>query len=161
MVVCNGKSNNCVPGTETEESRTVTADSLLLFLLRANAAMLLLAAPCTLLPFTWMDTVHRDWLGLGPLPDAVITRYMARSLSLTYALHGAVVLGLTTFWPRYRPFVPWLGWLHIAFGCGIVAIDLSVGTPLWWAVGEGSSAGFGMVLLLVYRRASRAASGVP
>jgi hypothetical protein len=123
----------------------VTADRLLLLLLRANAAMLLFAAPCVLLPFEWMDTVHRDWLRLGSLPDAVITRYMARSLALTYALHGAVVLGLTRDWPRYRSFVPWLAWLHIAFGCGIVAVDLSVGAPWWWALGGGSSAGFGMV----------------
>ena len=139
----------------------MTADRLLLLLLRVNAAMLLFAAPCTLLPFEWMDAVHRDWLGLGPLPDAVITRYMARSLALTYALHGAVVLGLTRNWPRYRPFVPWLAWLHIAFGFGIVAIDLSVGAPWWWAIGEGSSAGFGILLVLVYRRASRGEPGVP
>src|SRR5205085_11548030 len=100
-------------------------------------------------------------LGLGPLPDAVITRDMARSLSLTYALHGAVVLGLTRNWPRYRSFVPLLAGLHIAFGGGIVAIDLSVGAPWWWALGEGSSAGFGVVLLLVYRRASRGAPVAP
>jgi hypothetical protein len=138
-----------------------TADRVLLLLLRFNAAMLLLAAPCALLPFAWMDAVHRDWLGLGPLPDALITRYMARSLSLTYALHGAVILGLTRDWPRYRPFVPYLAGLHIAFGCGIFAIDVSNGIPWWWAVGEGSSAGFGVVLLIVYRRASRGAPDVP
>jgi hypothetical protein len=138
----------------------VTADRLLLLLLRVNAAILLAAAPCALLPFAWMDAVHRDLLGLGPLPDAVITRYMARSLSLTYALHGAVVLGLTRDWPRYRPFVPYLAGLHVAFGCAIVAIDLSVGAPWWWAAGEGSSAGYGVVLLFVYRRASRELPGV-
>jgi hypothetical protein len=139
----------------------MTADRLLLLLLRFNGAVLLLAAPCALLPFSWMDTVHRDWLELGPLPDALITRYLTRSLALTYALHGAVVLALTSNWPRYRPLVPILGCLHIAFGCAIVVVDWSAGIPWWWALGEGSSAGFGVVLLLVYPRASRANPDVP
>lgn len=138
----------------------MSADRVLVLLLRINAAILLCAAPCALLPFAWMEVVHRDWLGQGTLPDAAITRYMARSLSLTYALHGAVVLGLTRDWPRYRPLVPYLACLHVAFGCAIVAVDVSAGLPWWWAAGEGSSAGFGMVLLLVYRRASHAGPGV-
>jgi hypothetical protein len=137
----------------------MTADRLLLLLLRLNAAILLCAAPCTLLPFAWMDAVHR-WLGLGSLPNAPITLYLARSLSLTYALHGAVVLGLTRDWPRYRSFIPWLAWLHILFGCAIVWVDVSAALPWWWAAGEGTSAGFGLLLLFVYRRASRNDSGV-
>jgi hypothetical protein len=139
----------------------MTADRVLLLLLRFNGAVLLLAAPCALLPFAWMDAVHRDWLGLGPLPDALITRYMARSLSLTYALHGAVILGLTQSWPRYRPLVPYLACLHIAFGCAIVAVDVATGLPLWWISGEGSAIGFGIVLLIVYPRASRDVPSVP
>ena len=135
----------------------MTSDRLLLLLLRLNAAVLLLAAPCALLPFEWMDEVHRG-LGLGALPDTPITLYMARSLSLTYALHGAVVLGLTRQWPRYRDFVPWLACLHIAFGCAIVAVDVSAGLPWWWAAGEGSSAGFGLALLVVSRAANASAS---
>ena len=138
----------------------MTADRVLLLLLRVNAAILLCAAPCALLPFAWMEAIHRDWLGQGPLPDAAITRYMARSLSLVYALHGAVVLGLTFDWPRYRSLVPYLACLHVAFGCAIVAVDVTAGLPWWWAAGEGSSAAFGLLLLLVYRRASRATSGV-
>lgn len=138
----------------------MTADRLLLWLLRANAAVLLLAAPCALLPFDWMDEAHR-WLTLGPLPDAPITRYLARSLCLTYALHGAVVLALTARWPRHVALVPALGALHVAFGLGVVAVDVSAGLPWWWAAGEGSSAGFGALVLLVYRRASSGPARVP
>ena len=64
----------------------MTADRLLLLLLRLNAAVLLLAAPCALLPFAWMDAVHRDALGLGSLSDIPITKYMARSLSLVFSI---------------------------------------------------------------------------
>jgi hypothetical protein len=140
----------------------MTADRLLLFLLRFNAAILLCAAPCAMLPFAWMDTVHREWLGLGSLPDAVITRYLTHSLSLVYAMHGVVVLTVTRNWQRYRPLVPVLAWLHIAFGCGMLAVDLDAGVPWWWAMSEGPSlAGFGIVKLLLYRRASRGEPGAP
>ena len=134
----------------------MTADRLLVLLLRIDAAVVLCAAPCALLPFSWMDTVHRDWLGLGPLPDAVITRYMARSLALMYAMHGTVVLFVTLDWKRYRPFVPVLAWLHAAFGCAMLLIDLDAGLPWWWTAGEGPPlVAYGVVLLILYRRASR------
>jgi hypothetical protein len=138
-----------------------TADRVLLFLLRFSAAVLLLAAPCALLPFAWMNQVHRDWLGLGELPDAVITRYMARSLALVYAMHGVMVLFVTCDWERYRPFVPLLGCLNVALGWGLLAVDLDAGVPWWWAASEGPSlAAFGIVLLILYRRASRADADV-
>ena len=35
----------------------MTADRVLFVLLRANAVVLLCAAPCALLPFAWMDAV--------------------------------------------------------------------------------------------------------
>lgn len=134
----------------------MTADRLLRLLLRANALILLCAAPCALLPVAWMDAVHRDWLGLGPLPDAVITRYMARSLSLVYALHGAVTLAVTLNWDRYRPLAPVLAGLHVAFGLAMLAVDLEAGVPWYWAATEGPGiALYGAVLLVLYRRANR------
>jgi hypothetical protein len=140
----------------------MNSDRVLLFMLRANAAILLLAAPCALLPFDWMDAVHRNWLGLGSLPNAVIARYLTRSLSLVYAMRGAVVLAVTLDWQRYRPIVPVLAWLHVSFGCAMLVVDLDAGLPWWWTASEGPSlATYGMAVLLVYRRASRNEPGVP
>lgn len=140
----------------------MTADRVLLWLMRLDAAVVLCALPCALLPFAWMDAVHRDGLGLGPLPDAPITRYMARSLSLVYAMHGAIVLAVTLDWARLKPLVPVLAWLHVALGCGLLAVDLSAAVPWWWTAGEGPGlVAFGFVKLFLYRRASRGGSGVP
>ena len=131
----------------------MTAKRLLLLLLRINAGVLLLAAPCALLPFAWMDSVHREALGLGSLADAPITRYMARSLSLVYAMHGAVVLFVTLNWQRMRFAVPYLAALHIVQGCAIFAIGLDAGLPWWWVAVEGPSVvAFALVVLAVYRR---------
>ncbi|MDY3559712.1 hypothetical protein R5W23_000870 [Gemmata sp. JC673] len=135
----------------------MTADRLLWWLMRLDACVVLCAAPCALLPFEWMSTVHRDWLGLGELPDAVITRYMARSLSLLYALHGAVVFTITIRWREYRSMVPVLAYLHTALGAGVFLADLNAGVPWWWVASEGPGlVAFGLVKLFLYRRASRA-----
>jgi hypothetical protein len=131
----------------------MTAERLLFLLVRVNAAVLLLAAPCALLPFAWMDAVHRDALGLGSLSDIPITKYMARSLSLVYAMHGAIVLFVSLNWARLRFAVPYLAWLHVAFGCAMFAVDLDAGLPWWWVAGEGPSlVGFAVVVLAVNRK---------
>ena len=134
----------------------MTADRLLFWLVRFNAGVLLLAAPCALLPFAWMDAVHREALRLGSLPDFPITKYMARSLSLVYALHGTTVLFVTWDWARYRPLVPLLARLHIVFGCAMICLDWSTGLPVWWILAEGPSIGaYGILILAVHRRACR------
>jgi hypothetical protein len=134
----------------------MTAERLLPILLRVNAGVLLLAAPCALLPFAWMDAVHRDAVGLGSLPDVPITKYMARSLSLVYAMHGVVVLFVTLNWARLRFAVPYLAGLHIVQGCSIFAIGLGAGLPWWWVAVEGPGVvAFACVVLAVYRRACR------
>jgi hypothetical protein len=138
----------------------MTAERLLLILLRINAGVLLLAAPCALLPFAWMDALHRDALGLGPLQDIPITKYMARSLSLVYAMHGAVVLFVTLNWEKLRFTVPYLAALHIVQGCSIFAIGLDAGLPWWWVAVEGPSVvAFAVVVLAVYRRANQGERG--
>lgn len=134
----------------------MTAERLLFWLVRVNAAALLLAAPCALLPFAWMDRIHRDIPGFGPLPDIPITTYMARSLSLAYALHGAVILSITFDWSRYRPMVPFLARLHIVYGSAMLVLDCVSGMPWWWTLIEGPTIiGFGLLLLAVNRRACR------
>lgn len=132
----------------------MTADRALLWLLRLNAAILLCAFPCALLPFEWMDRIHRGLLG-EPLPDLSITRYMTRSLSLLYGSFGACTLYVTLHWPRYRPAVPFIAWLHVAFGSAMFLVDLEAGMPWWWAAGEGPPlVAMGFLMLWVARRAS-------
>ena len=133
----------------------MTADRALLWLMRLNAAVLLCAAPCVLLPFNWMDAVHRELLG-APIPDLPITRYMARSLALLYATYGLITLFATLDWQRYRPAVAFIAWLHVLFGAGMVAIDWEAGMPWWWLAAEGPPLiGMGFLMLGLYRRASR------
>jgi hypothetical protein len=133
----------------------MTAHRALLWLMRLNAAVLLCALPCVLLPFATMDTVHRELLG-EPLPELRITLYMARSLSLLYASFGLCTLFVTLDWQRYRPAAPFIAWLHVAFGAAMFLIDLDAGMPRWWAAAEGPPlVGMGFLMLWLWRRASR------
>lgn len=127
-------------------------------LAQLNAGVLLLALPTALLPFAWMDAVHREFFGLGALADVPLTTYMARSLSLVYGMHGVVMLGVTRHWDRYRSAVPLLANLHIAFGLAMLANDLVAGLPWWWVAAEGPGIiAYALVLLAAYERAEREA----
>lgn len=131
---------------------SLSADGLLKLVLRLIGGIELCAIPFILLPVAWMDAVHDNLLGLGPLPDRPITEYMARSLSAMYALHGAVVFRLSFDVPRFRPLVPFLGGLHVLLGLVILGIDLAAGLPWWWVLGEGPGIAVGGTALLVLAR---------
>jgi len=52
--------------------------------------------------------------------------------------------------------VPFLAWLHVALGCGLLLVDLDAGLPWWWAAAEGPSlVALGFLILVLYRRANR------
>lgn len=108
----------------------------LVFLIRLQGGLLLLAVPAMFLPFTWMAAVHAR-LGLGEFPQTPIVEYLARSLSGMYAFWGPVALFLATDVRRYLPLVRFLAWLQIVFGVGMLVLDAVVGMPLPWTVSEG------------------------
>ena len=75
--------------------------------------------------------------GVGSFPDTVLTQYMARSLSAIYALLGALVLYIAADVRKNRDLIIAVGWLTIALGVALAAIDFTVGMPAGWTWGEG------------------------
>jgi len=139
--------------------RSASALHWLKVILILTGAILMLAVLAVLLPVAWMQSVHR-WLGLGEFPDLPITAYLARSTSLLYAVHGALMMytGLTLRW-HWR-FVPYFGWLHVIFGLVVLGIDLSAPMPWGWTAVEGGPvAAAGVLVLVLNRRAFRVPSG--
>jgi hypothetical protein len=127
------------------------ADRLLAWVLRLVGGVELLAIPFILFPLPWMDAVHARLFG-QPLPHGPVVEYMARSLSILYAGHGALVVRMSFDVVRFRPLVTFLGWLHLYFGTALLAADLAAGMPWFWTVGEGPFiAAFGVVILLLAR----------
>jgi hypothetical protein len=127
-------------------------EKALVVLLQIAGVILLTALVPAVMPFAWMDAIHRR-LGLGPLPDAPIVGYLTRSVSAFYALHGVLVFFFSLDVRRYLPVVKCLAAVCILFGAGMLVLDIVVGLPLPWVLGEGPSIIIlGSVLLWLARR---------
>jgi hypothetical protein len=123
----------------------------LIWLLRIGAVLTITAFPAALLPADTMADWHAR-LGLGVFPDAPITGYMARSLSLFYGFHGVLTLIVSTDVRRYRPLVGFLGWMLLALGTSLLFIDLHSGMPpLWTATEAPPTLLFGALILYLRR----------
>lgn len=105
-------------------------------ILRVSGVVLLTALVPAVMPFAWMQDIHR-LLGMGELPDAPIVGYLTRSVSAFYALHGAMILFVSLDVRRYLPLVKCLAVLCVLFGAGMIVLDVLVGMPLFWVLGEG------------------------
>ena len=114
----------------------------LVWLLRISGVILLTALVPVVMPFSWMQMIHRQ-IGMGELPTGPIMGYLTRSLSLFYAVHGALLLFVSFDIRRYLPFVKFLAFISILFGVCMIILDYAVDMPLRWVLCEGP-----MVILL-------------
>ncbi len=104
--------------------------------LRYIGSVSLLAMVAVLMPYAWMDATHR-WLGMGPLPSEPVVGYLARSLSLFYALLGGLLWVLSFNPRRHRPVLLYLATAFVFFGLTLLGIDYAEGMPPFWKRGEG------------------------
>ena len=111
-------------------------EKVLVWLLRISGVILLIALVPVVMPFSWMQAIHRQ-LGMGDLPTGPIVGYLTRSLSLFYALHGALIIFVSLDIRRYLPVVKFLAVVAILFGVSMVVLDSAVGMPLYWILCEG------------------------
>jgi hypothetical protein len=112
------------------------AEIALTWILRLSAVMLLLALAPVVMPHHWMSVIHEK-LGLGVLPEMPIMGYLTRSISLLYALNGAIAYYISLDIRRYLPFIRFQAVLSMLFGISMLGIDYKVGMPLRWLLGEG------------------------
>jgi len=107
------------------------------------------------LPLDTMDQIHQA-IGLGPMPRGPIVEYLARSTSMFYALHGALLWYIASDLRRYRDFFRFYLWISLLFAVGLFLTDLSAGLPPRWALVEGPLvAAFVGLVLWLFRRADR------
>ena len=103
-------------------------EKVLVLLLRLDGIIMLAALLPSMMPLAWMKEVHRC-LGMGELPDGPIIGYLTRSLSLMYAMHGAVLFFVSFDVRRFLPVVKFVAVLTILFGLWMTALDVVVGMP--------------------------------
>lgn len=123
----------------------------LIWFLRLLGLMTVAALGAVFLPTAWMAAAH-SWLGLGAFPESPLTDYLARSLSLFYALIGVLLLMMAGDVERFRPLIVYAGRGSIAAGAIMLWIDLHAGMPFWWTWHEGPAAALcGIVILWLVR----------
>ncbi len=95
-----------------------------------------LAIFAVVMPRAWMVATH-EMIGLGKFPDGAIVDYLARSVSALYAFHGGLLWLLARDVRRYATVIAYVAAAGIAFSIFILSLDVSLGLPVWWILGEG------------------------
>ena len=127
-------------------------ERFLKLLLRIIGSMALLAIFAVVMPYSWMNAVHR-WLGMGELSDQPIVGYLARSASAFYALLGGLFWVVSFDLHRHKVVLCYLGIVVVIFGAALFVIDLLEGMPLYWSLTEGLfNICFGIVILVLSYR---------
>jgi surface polysaccharide O-acyltransferase-like enzyme len=111
-------------------------ERLLRFLLRYVGTVTMLAFVAVLMPQAWMEATHR-LLGMGDLPSAPVVGYLARSLSLFYALLGGLLWMCSFDMHRHRLVLAYVGAAFIFFGIVMCGVDWFQGMPGYWTLCEG------------------------
>jgi hypothetical protein len=130
------------------------AELAITIILRLVGCAAVLATFAVFLPFEWMNAIHRATVE-GELPAAPIVNYLARSLSMFYALMGVITLFVARDVRRNASFVTLLGVLYLTSGVVQLGIDLHAPMPLSWTLGEGPFAILiGLVVLALQKHAN-------
>jgi hypothetical protein len=126
---------------------TAGRDRRLKWFLRLVGVADLLAVVVVFLPTEWLGWGH-EAIGLGTLPQGRIIGYLARSTSLLYGIHGAMLLVVAADIGRYRALIRWYGRVIAVAGALLIGVDIAESMPVWWTVFEGAAVvGIGVVIL--------------
>lgn len=105
-------------------------------ILRISGIMLIAAFGAVFLPYETMAIIHKH-LGLGEFPNLPILDYLARSVSLFYAMHGVIIIYISFDLMKYLQFLKMLCCLGFVFGIALFIIDIKAPMPNSWAFTEG------------------------
>jgi hypothetical protein len=131
-------------------------ERILRFLIRYLGVVALFALVAVFMPYSWMNYIHRA-LGMGILPAEPIVGYLARSLSLFYALMGGLLLVCSFDLHRHRAVLCYTGAAFVVFGMVMWGVDFVEGMPGFWKRGEGPIViVFGAAILILALRLNNA-----
>ncbi|MGB7325066.1 MAG: hypothetical protein WBD31_09350 [Rubripirellula sp.] len=124
------------------------------WLLRLVGVSGLFAFGAAVMPEKWMVEIAGE-LGVDPFPDAPLTFYLARNLSLMYGFVGVMFLLIARDLDRYFELVRVLVLCTVLFGVGQGIVNSMAGLPAWWILGESLSTIGGGLLMAWFVRGSR------
>jgi hypothetical protein len=128
---------------------------LLVVILRVIGVSALFAIPFIFFPYGWMNAIH-EYLGLGDMPNTPIVSYLARSLSMFYAILGAISLLASLDIRHYASLIRLLGVVWVVGGGVLLFIAWYSAMPITWTIGDGPvTMVVGLVVLWLLRRLSK------
>jgi len=134
-------------------------ETALKWALRINGAITLTALVAVFMPLEWMAQTHNR-LGMGPLPQAPIVEYLARTISAMYAIHGGLCFVLSTNVRRFGPVITYVATIEMLFAGLLLWIDAKAKMPALWIAMEAPTvivvSGVILTLRLKARRAENA-----
>lgn len=107
----------------------------LVWFLRATAIMFLSAVFAVFLPYEWMNAIS-ERMELGTLPNVPLVEYLARSMSMLYAVMGASYWFMSCDVRRYMPLLWFTVTATLVFDVALVVLDLLIPMPLMWTINE-------------------------
>lgn len=121
---------------QVAESGSRTADRVLAASLRVFGGIDLLALVAFVMPREWIRQVHQ-WCGFGPFADGPVPEYLARSTSLLWGMHGALLLYLARDVSANARLIGFVAKLTVLAGLLLLMLGLRTGLPAWWVALEG------------------------
>jgi hypothetical protein len=122
--------------------------------MRVGGVICLLALVAVFMPRSWMAACHQA-LGLGQLPEGPIVEYLARSLSLFYAVLGLLLWYLGGHVDRQEKIIGWVGAGMIVGGAILITVDSRSGLPTWWLAVEGPLVALIGIVILALKAQAR------
>ena len=139
-------SSEAVPGREPTPA-AAGREALLKLVLRVIGGFSLLALIFVVAPYSWMNTIHDRWLGMGELSNQPVVGYLARSTSAFYALLGGLMILVSRDPRTHREVLLYIAWAITALGVTLFFIDQAEGLPQVWRLWEGPFvAAFGVLI---------------
>jgi hypothetical protein len=117
-------------------STTERATRVLQWSLRVCGGIDLLAAVPFLMPTSWIHFGH-ELCGFGRFPTGPVPEYLARSTSLLWAVHGALLVYLSRDVRKEVAVIRFIAVVTIVAGVLLCGLAWQVGLPGWWVLMEG------------------------
>ena len=149
------------PSNDIGERLVGIWNRLIKLILRLGGTLMGLAVFAVFMPTAWMEQ-SSVLLGLEPLADTALSQYLTRSLSLLYAVHGALLWVASLDPERMAPMITAIAVLNLVLAGFLGGIDLKAGMPAFWTVSEVVvPAASGLLILFLQSRARRELATAP
>jgi hypothetical protein len=118
----------------------------LTLVLKTVGTVTVTAFAASVMPQDWIVSIA-EALGFEPFPNAPLTFYLARNLSLMYGFIGLLVLWIAFNLGQYRSLVKPFAYATILFGLSQAIVDTQAAMPLWWTAFESVSTVLGGIMI--------------